>query len=151
MIFHGFWVSHCRIKETRQDIWKHAQKHSMQKRVQYRAVLRVVTRVHRIYLQNLYTSPRLISECARAVKIMCTSPTLSPRLNSQHMVRITPGEGTSTHFCSWHVLLLTHAGSCFTFLLFFINLGGKKTARLWRETDAGHIQRVVLTRLMGEI
>lgn len=38
---------------------------------------------------------------------------LNPRLNQQHVVQITTGEGTC-RFCSWHFLLLTYAGSCFT-------------------------------------
>lgn len=33
-------------------------------------------------------------------------------------------------FCSWHVLLLTYAGSCVTLVLFFINLG------VWEEPQS---------------
>lgn len=39
--------------------------------------------------------------------------TLNPELKLQHMVRISTREGTSVClFCSWHLLLLTYAGSC---------------------------------------
>lgn len=140
-----FRVGHCWIMKTRQkgrarDIWNPVW--GIKKIVHWGVQCRnrqwdVLCEVTRVCIRRASRTPHL-RLCGWAVKKSCLCPWCSAHsciwaASEQHLVWITPGEGTSiqyVYFVPDVFLWLTYVGSCFALLLFFINMVRKKKTSL---------------------